>query len=127
MKLPWQPGGGLVLVVGVFMHFVENIAGLSFCLSMLLDKIVAWIFLSRLRSLHAGTWRQLGEPTTMMTTFKLSGYLLRRDFNLLADEKIAVIGRASRFFWLWSRGSFVLMVVAGVLEAPEIFQQAYHR
>jgi hypothetical protein len=109
------------------MHLLENIACLSFGLSVLLDKIVTWIFLSRLRSLHASTWSQLGEPRTMMTTFKLSRFLLRRDFDLLADEKIAVIGRASRFFWFWSRGSFVLLIVTVVLEAPKIFEQAYHR
>ena len=109
------------------MHILENIVCLSFGLSVLLDRIVVWIFLSRLRSLHASTWRQLGEPRTMMTTFKLSRFLLQRDFNSLADEKIEVIGRASRFFWIWSRGSFVLLVLAVVLEAPKIFEQAYHR
>jgi hypothetical protein len=80
------------------MHIFENIVCFSFGLSMLLDKYVTWRFLSRLRSLHASTWKELGEPATMMTTFKLSRFLLRRDFNLLGDEKIAVIGSASRFF-----------------------------
>jgi hypothetical protein len=120
-------GVALHLVVKRFMRLLEFIVNLSFVLSLLLDKIVTWIFLSRLRTLHASTWKQLGEPATMMTTFKLSRFLLRRDFNLLGDEKIAVIGRASRFFWLWSRGSFVLLIVVVILEAPKIFQQAYHR
>jgi hypothetical protein len=109
------------------MRVLENIVTLSFGLSLLLDKIVIGIFLSRLRSLHASTWKQLGEPTTMMTTFKLSRFLLRRDFDLLADEKISVIGRSSRFFWIWSRASFVLLGVVVVLEAPKIFEQAFHR
>ena len=109
------------------MRALENIVCLSFCLSCVLDKIVTWIFLSRLRTLHVSTWKRLGEPATMITTYKLSRFLLRKDFNSLADEKPAVMGRASRFFWLWSRGSFVLLVVVVVLQAPKIFEPAFHR
>src|SRR5450432_399083 len=93
---------------------LDCIMCLVFGLSVLAEKTVTWIFLSRLRSLHTATWRQLGEPVTMMTTFKLSRFLWRRDFNLLADEKIAVIGRSLRFCWLCSRVSLVLLAAAAV-------------
>jgi hypothetical protein len=102
------------------LHILDCIMCLIFGLSVLSEKTVTWIFLSRLRSLHAATWRQLGEPAIMMTTFKLSRLLWRRDFNLLADEKIAVVGRSLRFFWLCSRVSFVLLAVVAVSDA-------YHR
>lgn len=102
------------------LHILDCIMCLIFGLSVLSEKTVTWIFLSRLRSLHVATWRQLGEPATMMTTFKLSRFLWRRDFNFLADEKIAVIGRSLRFFWFCSRVSLVLLVVVAVSDA-------YHR
>lgn len=102
------------------MHILETIVCLFFGLSALSERIVTWIFLSRLRSLHAGTWKQLGEPATMMTTFKFSRFLWRRDFNLLNDEKIAVVGRSLRFIWICSRVSFVPLVVY-------VLWDTYHR
>ena len=109
------------------MHILENIVCLLFGLSALSEKTVTWIFLSRLRRLHAETWRQLGEPATMMTTFKLSRFLWRRDFNLLHDEKIAVIGRSFRVFWLCRIVSFAFLVVIVISEAPRIFSELGHR
>ena len=68
--------------------------------SLLLERVVRWIFLSRLRSLHLAIWQQLGEPMTMVGTLRFYRFLWRRDYDLLADEKIAVIGRATRFFFV---------------------------
>jgi hypothetical protein len=77
--------------------------------SWLAERIVVWIFLSRLRSLHAATWNQLGKPVTMMPTFKFFGFLWRRDYDLLPDDKLVVIGRPARLFWL---SQTVLLAVA---------------
>jgi hypothetical protein len=46
--------------------------------------------------------------------------LWRRDFNLLNDEKIAVVGRSLRFIWICSRVSFVPLVVY-------VLWDTYHR
>ena len=109
------------------MHILENIVCLIFGLSLIFEKIVTWTFLSRLRRFHAATWSQLGEPATMMPTFRLFGYLWRRDFNALSDEKMVVIGRSFRVLWLCTIVSFALMVVIGIPEAIRLFSEFSHR
>ena len=73
--------------------------------------MVAKIFLSRLMRLHPAIWVKLGKPHVMMKTFKYFGYLWRKDFNSLPDDKIVVVGRAVRFFTLLQFVLFIFMLV----------------
>ena len=93
------------------MSTLLNFICIFWFVSVLLEKLITKIFLSRLRRLHTATWIHLGEPAVLMTTFKFLGFLWRKDFNLLPDEKIVVVGRAARFFWLCEAVLWVLMAV----------------
>jgi hypothetical protein len=83
--------------------------------SLILEKIVTWVFLSRLRRLHITTLNQLGKPVTMMPTFKFFGFLWRKDYDLLPDEQLVVIGRPARLFWLCQTVLLVMVIVLTVL------------
>ena len=60
---------------------------------LVLQMLVTKIFLSRLKRLFPATWKQLGELVNLMGTFEFLKLLWRKEFDLLRDEKIVVVGR----------------------------------
>ena len=67
------------------MRFLETIVNLSFGLSLLLDRVVVWIFLSCLQSLHTSTWRQLAQAIGYEAIRQNFLVLYRSIFDLVRD------------------------------------------
>jgi hypothetical protein len=60
----------------------------------------------------------LGEPVTMMPTIRFLCFLWKKDFNLLPDEELVVVGRCLRFFFICQT---VLWMLMGVLFAVCVY------
>jgi hypothetical protein len=104
-----RKGCGAAMILGTFMNFLAQLIFLLFFASIVLEKIVTWIFLSRMRRLHPETWSQLDEPATMYTGHKFQKFLWRKEFNSMTDDRMVVIGRSVRWFWLSKMVLFILM------------------
>ena len=69
--------------------------------------------------MHAATWIQMGEPVTLMPTFRFLRFLWRRGYDSLPDEQLVVIGRPARLFWIYQTVLWVAMIVLVMLSAYE--------
>jgi hypothetical protein len=82
------------------MNFLAQLIYQLFAAAVVLELVVTWIFLSRLRRLHPETWKQLDEPTMSHRGRKFRIFLWRKEFNSMPDDRMVVIGRAARWLWL---------------------------
>ena len=93
------------------MSILENLICVLWVVSLVLEKIFCKFFLTRLKRLHAATWKQLGEPVIMMPTLRFLKFLWRRDFNLLPDDKILPVGEIVRRLYICQTILWLLMIV----------------
>jgi hypothetical protein len=102
------------LISRLAMRVLWNILAVIFFCSGIGAEIFVRAFWSMLRTQHVATWESLGKPRSILNP-KFILFLLRGEYEALADKKIAGFARSLRRYYICVLILIVALAVVSLL------------